>query len=38
MFKREKEVIVLDIYNFDAALMRFEVLLVDMHLGAHIGK
>ncbi|CAD8182004.1 unnamed protein product [Paramecium pentaurelia] len=29
MFKRESNVVVLDYENFDAALMRFEVLLVD---------
>ncbi|CAD8093380.1 unnamed protein product [Paramecium sonneborni] len=31
MFKRENDVVVLNIYNFDAALMRFEVLLVDFY-------
>ncbi|CAK83420.1 unnamed protein product (macronuclear) [Paramecium tetraurelia] len=31
MFKRENEVVVLDASNFDAALMRFEVLLVDFY-------
>ncbi|CAD8082157.1 unnamed protein product [Paramecium sonneborni] len=31
MFKKERDVVVLNIYNFDAALMRFEVLLVDFY-------
>lgn len=31
MFKRESEVVVLDRDNFNAALMRFEVLLVDFY-------
>ncbi|CAK88849.1 unnamed protein product (macronuclear) [Paramecium tetraurelia] len=31
MFKRESNVVILDADNFDAALMRFEVLLVDFY-------